>query len=66
MTDHYKTTKEIIIDYQKEAKKYRKLKEHINKDIKRYKTLQQTTQNEDHKLAYSMLADYLEELKKEV
>lgn len=66
MTDYYKTNKETLQKVQEKASKYDCLINNINKGIKRYKTLQQTTQNEDHKLAYSMLADYLEELKEEV
>ena len=62
MTDFYHTSKEIMIDYQKEVDKYKKLKERIKKDAKRYRTLEETTKNEDYKLAYSIIADYLKEL----
>lgn len=62
MTDYYKTNKEVMADYEKEALKYKQIRNQIRKDIKKYKTLTEVTQNEDYKLAYSMLADYLEDL----
>lgn len=65
MTDFYSTQKETIKKYQEEADKYRELKKQIKKDAKRYRTLEQTTKNEDYKLAYSIIADYLDEIKKE-
>lgn len=65
MTDYYKTDREALVDYQKEALKYRELKRYIKRDIKKYRTLVEATKNENYKLAYSMLADYLEELKEE-
>lgn len=61
MTDCYKTQKEVLIDYQNEIEKYKKLKEQIKKDIKKYRTLEKASKNEDYRLAYSMIADYLEE-----
>lgn len=61
MTDCYKTTKESLTEAQQKASKYDCLINRIRKDIKRYKTLEQTTKNEDYKLAYSMMVDYLEE-----
>lgn len=57
-----------MIDYkitvQEKADKYDNLINSINKSIKKYRTLAETTKNEDYKLAYSMLADYLREIKK--
>ncbi len=62
MTDCYKTQKEVLINYQKEIEEYKKLKEKIKQEIKRQRTLEQTTKDESYKLAHSMTADYLEEL----
>lgn len=57
-----------MLDYkitvQEKADKYDNLINSINKSIKKYRTLAETTKNEDYKLAYSMLADYLREIKK--
>ncbi len=66
MTDIYHTQREIMMDYQKEVDKYKKLKEKIQKGIKRHRTLEQTTEDESYKLAHSMVADDLEELLEEV
>lgn len=66
MTDCYKTTKEALKEAQQKASKYNYLKTEMNKDLKRYKTLEQTTKNEDYKLAYSMLADYIEDKLEEI
>lgn len=65
MTDCYKTTKEALKEAQQKASRYDCLKTEMKKDLKRYKTLEQTTKNEDYKLAYSMLVDYLEEILEE-
>ena len=65
MTDCYKTTGEVLKRLQEKANKYNKLKTRIRKDIKRYRTLTEGTKNEDYKLAYNMLADYLDEVIKE-
>lgn len=64
MTDCYKTEKEILKENQIKLQKYEKLKNRINKDIKKYRTLAEVTKNEDYKLAYSMIADYLDEIRK--
>lgn len=70
MTDCYKTPREHLREAHEKANKYEDLYNDlinkINKGIKKYKTLAEATKNEDYELAYSMLADYLEELKKEV
>lgn len=42
------------------------IKSKLKQDCKRYKTLEQISKDEDYKLAYSMIADYLEELVEEV
>jgi len=65
MTDYYKTNKEVLREVQEEANKYIKLKNKIRKEIKRHRTLEQATENEDYKLAHSMVADCLEELKED-
>lgn len=65
MTDCYRTTKEALKEAQQKVSKYDCLINRIRKDIKRYKTLEQTTKNEDYKLAYSMIVDYLEEILEE-
>ena len=65
MIDCYRTTKEALTEAQQKASKYDCLINRIRKDIKRYKTLEQTTKNEDYKLAYSMMVDYLEEILEE-
>lgn len=62
MTDCYKTTKEVFKDLQEKCDKYDKLKRSIKKDIKKYRTLERVTKNEDYRLAYSILADYLDEI----
>lgn len=66
MTDCYKTDRECLKEAQEKASKYDKLINKINKGIRKHRTLAEGTKNEDYKLAYSMLADYLEELKEEV
>ena len=38
------------------------MEEKLKKDFKRYKSLEMTTRDETYKLAYSMLANYIEEL----
>ena len=65
MTDFYSTKREAIKQYQEESDKYRKIRKQIKQDAKRYRTLEETTKNEDYKLAYSIVADYLEEISKE-
>lgn len=65
MTDCYKTTGEVLKGLQERANRYDKLKTRIRKDIKRYRTLAEGTKNKDYKLAYNMLADYLDEVIKE-
>lgn len=65
MSDYYRTTTEILRDSQEKADKYNNLKRRIRKDIKKYRTLAEITKNEDYRLAYSMLADYLDETIKE-
>ena len=65
MTDFYSTKRETIKQYQEEADKYKKIKKQIKQDARRYRTLEETTKNEDYKLAYSIVADYLEEISKE-
>lgn len=62
MIDYYKTEKETLKEAQEKARQYDNFKRQIKQDIKRYKTLEETTKNEDYKLAYSIIADYLEEL----
>lgn len=42
------------------------IQEKLKKDLKRYKTLQQISKNEEYKLAHSMLADYIEETLEEI
>lgn len=42
------------------------IQEKLKKDLKRYKTLQQISKNEEYKLAHSMLADYIEEALEEI
>lgn len=57
-----------MIDYyqiQEKAKKYDHLINRINRGMRRHRTLAKMTKNEDYKLAYSMIADYLKELKEE-
>jgi len=66
MTDSYRTTKEVLREAQTKVIKYNSLKTEMKKDLKRYKTLEQTTKNEDYKLAYSMIADYIEDKLEEV
>lgn len=65
MSNIYRTNREILIEYAEESNQYRELKNRLRKDAKRYRTLQETTKNEDYKLAYSIVADYLEEISKE-
>lgn len=65
MTDCYKTTREVFRDKNIQIDKYEKLKKRIRKDIKKYRTLAEITKNEDYKLAYEMIADYLDEIVKE-
>lgn len=65
MTDCYKTEKECFRDKNIQIDKYEKLKKRIRKDIKKYRTLAEITKNEDYKLAYEMIADYLDEIVKE-
>lgn len=65
MTDCYKTNRECLRDVQEKADKYDKLIKKINEGIRKHRTLAEGTKNEDYKLAYSMLADYLEELEEE-
>ena len=65
MKNYYKTNKEVLREVQEEADKYIKLKNKIIKEIKRHRTLEQATENEDYKLAHSMVADDLEELLEE-
>lgn len=42
------------------------IQEKLKKDLKRYRTLQQISKNEEYKLAHSMLADYIEETLEEI
>lgn len=42
------------------------IQEKLKKDLKRYKTLQQISKNEEYKLAHSMIADYIEETLEEI
>lgn len=42
------------------------IKSKINKDIKIYRTKEKIAKDEEYKLSYSMIADYLEELKEEI
>ncbi len=65
MIDCYKTQKEVLKEVQEKANKYDKLVNKIRKGMRRYKTLAEVTKNEDYKLAYNMIADYLKELKEE-
>lgn len=65
MTDCYKTEKECFRNKNIQIDKYEKLKKRIRKDIKKYRTLAEITKNEDYKLAYEMIADYLDEIEKE-
>lgn len=65
MTDYYKTDKEALREAQEKASQYDNLINKINKGIKKHRTLAEATKNEDYKLAYSMLADYMSEIKKE-
>lgn len=44
----------------------KEIKSKLKKDMKRYKTLEQISKEEDYKLAYSMIADYLEEVIEEM
>lgn len=62
MTDFYSTQKETIKQYQEEADKYRKIKKQIKQEIKRHRALAEGTEDEEYKLAHSMVADELEEL----
>lgn len=61
MTDYYKTTKEALKEVQQKAFEYECLKSEMKKDLKRYRTLEQTTKDEDYQLAYSIIADYIED-----
>lgn len=38
----------------------------LKKDLKRYRTLQQATKDEEYQLAYSMIADYIEDKLEEI
>lgn len=38
----------------------------LNKDIKRYKTLSEINRDQEYKLAYSMISNYLKELLEEI
>ncbi len=38
----------------------------LKKDLKRYRTLEQATKEEEHQLAYSMIADYIEDKLEEI
>ncbi len=60
MTECNKTEKEV----EEKASKYDRLLIRINESIKKYRKLARITRNEDYRLAYSMLADYLQEIKK--
>lgn len=42
------------------------IKTKFKKDLKRYRTLQEVTKEESYQLAYSMLADYIEEVLEEI
>lgn len=42
------------------------IQEKLKKDLKRYRTLQQISKNEEYKLAHSMIADYIEETLEEI
>lgn len=65
MIDCYKTDRESLRQALEKADKYNSLMNRINKGIKKHRTLAKATKNEDYKLAYSMLADYMSEIKKE-
>lgn len=65
MTECYRITKQKLREILGKANKYDKLIVIINKSIKKYRTLAVNTKNKDYGLAYSMLADYLQEIKKE-
>lgn len=65
MIDCYKTQKEVFRDKNVQIDKYEKLKKRIRKDIRKYRTLAEITKNKDFKLAYEMIADYLDEIVKE-
>ncbi len=62
MTDFYSIQKEALREAQEKASKYDKLRKQIKQEIKRHRTLEQTTEDESYKLAHSMTADFLEEL----
>lgn len=42
------------------------IKSKLKKDIKKHRTLEKISREEDFKLAHSMIADYLEELLEEI
>ena len=63
MTDCYKTEREALKEAQS---KYNNLINRIDKEIRRHRTLEQGIEKGDYRLAHSMVADYLEELKEEV
>ena len=60
MTECNKTEKEV----EEKASKYDRLLIRINESINKYRKWAIITRNEDYRLAYSMLADYLQEIKK--
>ncbi len=62
MTELDKMNKEVLRKIREEAEKYNKLKNRIKEQVKRHRILEQATENEDYKLAHSMIADELEEL----
>lgn len=62
MTDYYKTEKETLREAQEKVRRYDNSKRQIKQEIKRHRTLEQTTEDESYKLAHSMTADFLEEV----
>lgn len=65
MTDFYSTQKEAFSEVQEKANRYDKLKAQIRKEIKRHRTLIETSKEEEYKLAHSIIADELGELLEE-
>lgn len=65
MINCYQTQEKVLKGVEEKAKKYDSLINRINRGMKKHRTLAKMTKNEDYNLAYSMIADYLKELKEE-
>lgn len=46
--------------------KIEQIQKQLKKDLKRYRTLEQISREEDYQLAYSMIADYIEDKLEEI